>query len=67
MTVVDEPAFERSRSTSSLDGDRFKEVTAFAVRVIDAPDGYARWPDRAADPRRVGSVLRCFGLPDHID
>ncbi|HUB99359.1 MAG TPA: sigma-70 family RNA polymerase sigma factor [Solirubrobacterales bacterium] len=51
----------------TLDGDRIKEVTAFVVRVIDTPDGYARWPDRAADPRRVESVFRRFGLPDHID
>ncbi|HET7444439.1 MAG TPA: RNA polymerase subunit sigma-70 [Solirubrobacterales bacterium] len=51
----------------TLDGDRIKEVTAFVVRVIDTPDGYARWPDRAADPRRVESVVRRFGLPDHID
>ena len=51
----------------TLDGDRIKEVTAFVVRPADTADGYARWPDRAADPRRVESVFRRFGLPDHVD
>jgi RNA polymerase sigma-70 factor (ECF subfamily) len=51
----------------TLDGDRIKEVTAFVVRPADTEDGYARWPDRAADPRRVESVFRRFGLPDHVD
>jgi RNA polymerase sigma-70 factor (ECF subfamily) len=51
----------------TLDGDRIKEVTAFVVRPADTPNGYARWPERAADPRRVESVFRRFGLPDHVD
>jgi len=51
----------------TLDGDRIKEVTAFVVRPADTEDGYSRWPDRAADPRRVESVFRRFGLPDHVD
>jgi RNA polymerase sigma-70 factor (ECF subfamily) len=51
----------------TLEGDRIKEVTAFVVRPADTEDGYARWPDRAADPRRVESVFRRFGLPDHVD
>lgn len=51
----------------TLEGDRIREVTAFVVRPADTPDGYARWPDRAADPRRVDSVFRRFGLPDRID
>jgi RNA polymerase sigma-70 factor, ECF subfamily len=51
----------------TLEGDRIKEVTAFVVRPADTPDGYSRWPDRAADPRRVESVFRRFGLPDHVD
>jgi RNA polymerase sigma-70 factor, ECF subfamily len=51
----------------TLDADRIKEVTAFVVRPADTPDGYARWPDRAADPRRVEAVFRRFGLPDHVD
>ncbi len=51
----------------TLDGDRIKEVTAFVVRPADTPDGYSRWPERAADPRRVESVFRRFGLPDHVD
>jgi RNA polymerase sigma-70 factor, ECF subfamily len=63
---------ERTHVPFSLDvltlaGDRIKEVTAFVVRPADTPDGYARWPDRAADPRRVDSVFRRFGLPDRID
>ncbi|HVD87124.1 MAG TPA: hypothetical protein VNB59_06920 [Solirubrobacterales bacterium] len=36
------------------------------IRPADTRDGYARWPDRAADPRRVESVFRRFGLPDRI-
>ena len=51
----------------ALKGDRIKEVTAFVVRPADTPDGYSRWPDRAADPRRVEAVFRRFGLPDHVD
>jgi RNA polymerase sigma-70 factor (ECF subfamily) len=51
----------------TLEGDRIKEVTAFVVRPADTEDGYARWPDRAADPRRVEAVFRRFGLPDHVD
>jgi RNA polymerase sigma-70 factor (ECF subfamily) len=51
----------------TLEGDRIKEVTAFVVRPADTADGYARWPERAADPRRVESVFRRFGLPDHVD
>jgi RNA polymerase sigma-70 factor (ECF subfamily) len=51
----------------TLDGDRIKEVTAFVVRPADTSDGYSRWPERAADPRRVESVFRRFGLPDHVD
>jgi RNA polymerase sigma-70 factor, ECF subfamily len=51
----------------TLEDDRIKEVTAFVVRPTDTEDGYARWPDRAADPRRVEAVFRRFGLPDHVD
>jgi RNA polymerase sigma-70 factor, ECF subfamily len=51
----------------ALEGDRIKEVTAFVVRPADTEDGYSRWPDRAADPRRVEAVFRRFGLPDHVD
>jgi hypothetical protein len=51
----------------TLAGDRIEEVTAFVVRPADIADGYSRWPDRAADPRRVESVFRRFGLPDHVD
>jgi RNA polymerase sigma-70 factor (ECF subfamily) len=51
----------------TLEGDLIKEVTAFVVRPADTPDGYSRWPDRAADPRRVEAVFRRFGLPDQVD
>ncbi len=51
----------------TLEGDRIKEVTAFVVRPADTEDGYSRWPDRAADPRRVEAVFRRFDLPDHVD
>jgi len=49
------------------EGDRIREVTAFVVRPADTEDGYSRWPDRAADPRRVAAVFRRFGLPDRVD
>ena len=51
----------------TLNGERIEEVTAFVVRPADTPDGYSRWPERAADPRRVESVFRRFGLPDRVD
>jgi RNA polymerase sigma-70 factor (ECF subfamily) len=51
----------------TLAGERIKDVTAFVVRPADTEDGYARWPERAADPRRVELVFRRFGLPDHVD
>jgi hypothetical protein len=51
----------------TLEGDQIKEVTAFVVRPADTPDGYSRWPDRAADPSRVEAVFRRFELPDHVD
>jgi RNA polymerase sigma-70 factor (ECF subfamily) len=51
----------------TLEGDRIREVTAFVVRPADTPDGYSRWPDRAADPSRVEAVFRRFGLPDRLD
>ena len=51
----------------TLEGDRIREVTAFVVRPADTPDGYSRWPDRAADPSRVEAVFRRFGLPDRVD
>jgi hypothetical protein len=40
---------------------------AAVVRPADTPDGYSRWPDRAADPSRVEAVFRRFELPDHVD
>ena len=52
---VGEAEFER------LLGPYRKELHA------DAEDGYSRWPDRAADPRRVETVFRRFNLPDHVD
>jgi RNA polymerase sigma-70 factor, ECF subfamily len=51
----------------SLEGEKIKEITAFVVRPADTPDGYSRWPDRAADPGRVEAVFERFGLPDHVD
>jgi hypothetical protein len=51
----------------TLEGERIKEIAAFAVRPADTPDGYSRWPDRAADPGRVQAVFERFGLPDRID
>ena len=65
-------AAERAHIPFSLDvltmeGDRIKGITAFVVRPADTPDGYSRWPDRAADPQRVQSVFDRFGLPDRLD
>jgi RNA polymerase sigma-70 factor (ECF subfamily) len=51
----------------TLQGEKIKEITAFVVRQADPPDGYSRWPDRAADPSRVEAVFERFGLPDHVD
>jgi RNA polymerase sigma-70 factor (ECF subfamily) len=51
----------------TLEADRIREVTAFVVRPVGTEDGYARWPDRPADPRRVEAVFRRFGLPGHVD
>jgi RNA polymerase sigma-70 factor, ECF subfamily len=51
----------------TLDGDRIEEVTAFVVRLAEDPDGYARWPERPADPQRVQSIFQRFGLPDRLD
>jgi RNA polymerase sigma-70 factor (ECF subfamily) len=51
----------------TLEGEKIKEITAFVVRPADTPDGYSRWPDRAADPGRVEAVFEGFGLPDHVD
>jgi RNA polymerase sigma-70 factor, ECF subfamily len=51
----------------TLEGDRIREVTAFVVRPADTADGYQRWPERAADPRRVEAVFGLFGLPEWIE
>jgi RNA polymerase sigma-70 factor (ECF subfamily) len=51
----------------ALEGEKIAEITAFVVRRADTPDGYARWPRFAADPERVESVFRRFGLPDRLD
>jgi hypothetical protein len=50
----------------TLDGEKISDITAFVVRPADRPDGYARWPRIAADPGRVESVFRRFGLPDRL-
>jgi RNA polymerase sigma-70 factor, ECF subfamily len=50
----------------TLEGDRIREVTAFVVRPADTADGYQRWPERAADPRRVESIFRRSGLPGRL-
>jgi RNA polymerase sigma-70 factor (ECF subfamily) len=52
----------------TIDGaGKIADVTAFVVRPADRPDGYSRWPEIAADPQRVESVFRRFGLPDRLD
>jgi RNA polymerase sigma-70 factor (ECF subfamily) len=51
----------------TLRGEQIAAVDAFVVRLADVPDGYSRWPDFVADPERVKSVFRRFGLPDRLD
>ena len=51
----------------TLRGEKIADVTAFVVRPADTEDGYARWPEYAADPQRVKSVFLDFGLPDRLD
>jgi RNA polymerase sigma-70 factor (ECF subfamily) len=51
----------------TLEREKISDITAFIVREADTTDGYSRWPDYPADPQRVKSVFRDFGLPDRID
>ena len=53
----------------TLEGARISNVTAFVVRSTEEPDGeaYERWPEQAADPRRLASTFERFGLPDRLD
>jgi RNA polymerase sigma-70 factor, ECF subfamily len=53
----------------TLEGDRIKEITAFIARAMagEEREYYARWPEKAADPRRVEAMFARFGLPASVD
>jgi RNA polymerase sigma-70 factor (ECF subfamily) len=49
-------------------GEEISEVTAFVARSIEAsePDAYERWPEQAADSRRLRGTFERFGLPARL-
>jgi RNA polymerase sigma-70 factor (ECF subfamily) len=52
----------------TLRGDKVSDVTAFVARSIeDEETDYARWPEEAADPKRLESTFSRFGMPDRLD
>ncbi|HEX8053542.1 MAG TPA: sigma-70 family RNA polymerase sigma factor [Thermoleophilaceae bacterium] len=52
----------------TLRGREVSNVTAFVARTIEGDDNdYSRWPEEAADPRRLQSTFSSFGLPDRLD
>jgi RNA polymerase sigma-70 factor, ECF subfamily len=50
-------------------GPLITNVTAFIARSADEPDNevYQRWPELAADPRRLEGTFGSFGLPARLD
>jgi RNA polymerase sigma-70 factor (ECF subfamily) len=50
-------------------GREIADVTAFINRSIEAEDqeAYIRFPEQAADPRRLEATFGRFGLPDKLD
>ena len=50
-------------------GREIADVTAFINRSIEAEDqeAYIRFPEQAADPRRLEGTFGRFGLPDRLD
>jgi RNA polymerase sigma-70 factor (ECF subfamily) len=53
----------------SFRGEQVSDVTAFVARTIEEPDDgrYERWPELAADPRRLKGTFERFGLPARLD
>jgi RNA polymerase sigma-70 factor (ECF subfamily) len=53
----------------TLRGREVSDVTAFVARSTEAtdPDAYARWPELAADERRLMGTFERFGLPPKVD
>jgi RNA polymerase sigma-70 factor (ECF subfamily) len=50
-------------------GREITNVTAFIARSAEEPDNevYLRWPELAADPKRLQSTFGWFGLPDRLE
>jgi RNA polymerase sigma-70 factor, ECF subfamily len=53
----------------TLRGKQISDVTAFVARSIEAtePEAYERWPEQAADPRRLTGTFERFGLPGQLN
>jgi RNA polymerase sigma-70 factor (ECF subfamily) len=52
----------------TLRGAQISDVTAFVARATRRPERqvYARWPEEAADPRRLRGFFGDFGLPERL-
>ena len=52
----------------TLRGELVSDVTAFVARSIEAtePEAYERWPEQAADPRRLAGTFDRFRLPSRL-
>jgi RNA polymerase sigma-70 factor (ECF subfamily) len=50
-------------------GRQVADVTAFVARSTEPtdPEAYERWPEQAADPRRLAGTFESFGLPDRLE
>jgi RNA polymerase sigma-70 factor, ECF subfamily len=57
-----------SLNVLSFRGEHIGDVTSFITRVAPPPERLhlARWPDEAADERRVVDFFERFGLPDQL-
>jgi RNA polymerase sigma-70 factor (ECF subfamily) len=53
----------------TLRGNLISDVTAFIVRVTDAPDGeaYLRFPEQPIDGQRLAGTFARFGLPSRLN
>ena len=53
----------------TLRGTEIADVTAFVARSIEAEEqeAYVRWPEQAADPRRLAGTFERFGLPERLE
>lgn len=52
----------------TLEGERVRDVTAFIVRSIEAPEpeAYVRFPEQPMNPERLASTFARFGLPESL-